>query len=39
MDSLRNAVSSADRAMYEQKRTHKTAPPPAAEPGVRDLPA
>jgi diguanylate cyclase (GGDEF)-like protein len=39
MDSLRNAVSSADRAMYEQKRTHKTAPPPPAEPGVGDLPA
>jgi len=26
-DGLRQAVNSADRAMYEQKRIHKTAPP------------
>ena len=38
-DSLRAAVNTADRAMYEQKRIHKTAPPPAPEPGVGDLPA
>jgi diguanylate cyclase (GGDEF)-like protein len=29
-ESLRTAVSNADRAMYEQKRIHKTAPQPAA---------
>ena len=37
LDSLRGAVSSADRAMYEQKRIHKTAPPPA-EPDVGNAP-
>lgn len=34
-ETLRAAVNSADRAMYEQKRIHKTAPPPR-EPGVGD---
>lgn len=38
LDSLRNAVNTADRAMYEQKRIHKTAPP-LVEPGIDDLPA
>ena len=33
-DGLRNAVNDADRAMYEQKRTHKTAPPSPADPDV-----
>lgn len=28
LESLRAAVNAADRAMYEQKRIHKTAPPP-----------
>jgi len=31
--SLRVAVNIADRAMYEQKRIHKTAPPPGADMG------
>jgi diguanylate cyclase (GGDEF)-like protein len=30
-ESLRAAVNAADRAMYEQKRIHKTAPPPGAD--------
>ena len=34
-ETLRAAVNIADRAMYEQKRSHKTAPPPR-EPGVGD---
>ncbi|HEV2321821.1 MAG TPA: GGDEF domain-containing protein [Gammaproteobacteria bacterium] len=34
-ETLRAAVNTADRAMYEQKRIHKTAPPPR-EPGVGD---
>lgn len=38
LDSLRGAVSDADRAMYEQKRIHKTAPP-AGEADVGDEPA
>jgi diguanylate cyclase (GGDEF)-like protein len=33
LDSLRVAVNVADRAMYEQKRIHKTAPPPGAGMG------
>lgn len=33
LDSLRAAVNVADRAMYEQKRIHKTAPPPGAGMG------
>ena len=33
LDSLRTAVNVADRAMYEQKRIHKTAPPPGADMG------
>ena len=33
LESLRAAVNSADRAMYEQKRIHKTAPPPGADMG------
>ena len=33
LESLRTAVNVADRAMYEQKRTHKTAPPPGADMG------
>lgn len=36
-DSLRTAVNSADRAMYEQKRIHKTSPQ-APDAGVGDLP-
>ena len=31
LESLRAAVNVADRAMYEQKRIHKTAPPPGAD--------
>lgn len=31
VESLRVAVNTADRAMYEQKRIHKTAPPPSAD--------
>ncbi|HSN17940.1 MAG TPA: GGDEF domain-containing protein [Gammaproteobacteria bacterium] len=31
LESLRAAVNTADRAMYEQKRIHKTAPPPGAD--------
>ncbi|HEY3644776.1 MAG TPA: GGDEF domain-containing protein [Gammaproteobacteria bacterium] len=35
VESLRSAVNVADRAMYEQKRIHKTAPPPSADlPGA-----
>lgn len=35
VESLRAAVNVADRAMYEQKRIHKTAPPPRADlPGA-----
>jgi diguanylate cyclase (GGDEF)-like protein len=35
LESLRAAVNVADRAMYEQKRIHKTAPPPGADlPGA-----
>ena len=35
VESLRAAVNVADRAMYEQKRTHKTAPPAGADlPGA-----
>ena len=35
LESLRAAVNTADRAMYEQKRIHKTAPPPGADlPGA-----
>lgn len=37
-DGLLNAVNNADRAMYDQKRIHKTAPPPPADPGVEDVP-
>ncbi len=33
IESLRVAVNVADRAMYEQKRSHKTAPPPGAGMG------
>jgi hypothetical protein len=33
LESLRTAVNVADRAMYEQKRIHKTAPPPGADMG------
>jgi diguanylate cyclase (GGDEF)-like protein len=33
LESLRAAVNTADRAMYEQKRIHKTAPPPGADMG------
>ncbi|HEY1992135.1 MAG TPA: GGDEF domain-containing protein, partial [Gammaproteobacteria bacterium] len=33
LESLRVAVNVADRAMYEQKRIHKTAPPPGADMG------
>jgi diguanylate cyclase (GGDEF)-like protein len=33
LESLRAAVNVADRAMYEQKRIHKTAPPPGADMG------
>jgi diguanylate cyclase (GGDEF)-like protein len=33
LESLRVAVNVADRAMYEQKRIHKTAPPPGAGMG------
>ena len=33
LESLRVAVNTADRAMYEQKRIHKTAPPPGADMG------
>ena len=33
LDSLRAAVNVADRAMYEQKRIHKTAPPANADMG------
>ncbi|MGE5624652.1 MAG: GGDEF domain-containing protein [Bacillota bacterium] len=36
LDGLRNAVNTADRAMYEQKRTHKTAPPSPDAP-VEDM--
>jgi diguanylate cyclase (GGDEF)-like protein len=32
-ESLRAAVNAADRAMYEQKRIHKTAPPANADMG------
>ena len=39
LDGMRNAVNTADRAMYEQKRIHKTVPPPLVEPGIDDLPA
>lgn len=35
LESLRAAVNVADRAMYEQKRIHKTAPPASADlPGA-----
>lgn len=35
LESLRTAVNVADRAMYEQKRIHKTAPPAGADlPGA-----
>jgi len=35
LESLRAAVNVADRAMYEQKRIHKTAPPAGADlPGA-----
>jgi diguanylate cyclase (GGDEF)-like protein len=37
-ESLRDAVNIADRAMYEQKRTHKTAPQGEAQPGIGDVP-
>ena len=33
LETLRTAVNVADRAMYEQKRIHKTAPPPGADMG------
>jgi diguanylate cyclase (GGDEF)-like protein len=33
LESLRAAVNVADRAMYEQKRIHKTAPPAGADMG------
>ena len=33
LETLRTAVNVADRAMYEQKRIHKTAPPPGAGMG------
>jgi diguanylate cyclase (GGDEF)-like protein len=33
LETLRSAVNVADRAMYEQKRIHKTAPPPGAGMG------
>lgn len=36
-ESLRNAVNVADRAMYEQKRIHKTSPK-LLDDGVGDLP-
>ena len=36
-ESLRTAVNNADRAMYEQKRIHKTAPKMLGD-GVGDLP-
>lgn len=36
-ESLRTAVNNADRAMYEQKRIHKTAPQPTA-PDIGDVP-
>ena len=38
-DGLREAVNVADRAMYEQKRIHKTAPPGAAAADADDVPA